>query len=350
MDLIKHNFKTGIVQLRVTDLDDLWYLRQIIDPGDLITGKTTRKVKIGDSENAKVVKKTLTLKVEAETIEFGEDNSSLRVNGRIREGPEDIPRDSYHAITLSEGTEFTIQKTQWLSYQRQKLEEAAEKRFSYLLCLFDREEALFALTKKYGFEVLVKIKGEVPKKDKAQQITKDFQQEIIKALDVYAGRYNPEHIILASPAFYKEDLVKKIKDKELLKKIVLGVCSEVDESALNEVMRRPELAATLKDSKAREEQLLVEELLTEINKQGKAVYGWQDVKNAAASGAIQSLLITDAFIQKKREEGKFAEVDELLKVIDTLQAPIHIISTEHDGGQRLSGLSGIAALLRYKLS
>ena len=63
MDIIHSDFRKGVVKLRVNDMDDLWYLSHIIDTGDLVKGKTTRKIKIGDGENAKTVKKTLTLKV-----------------------------------------------------------------------------------------------------------------------------------------------------------------------------------------------------------------------------------------------------------------------------------------------
>ncbi|MEK6900965.1 MAG: mRNA surveillance protein Pelota, partial [Nanoarchaeota archaeon] len=65
MDLIRTDFKKGTVILRVTDLDDLWYLSHIIERGDVLTAKTTRKIKLGEGENAKVVKKTLTLTIEA---------------------------------------------------------------------------------------------------------------------------------------------------------------------------------------------------------------------------------------------------------------------------------------------
>ncbi|MBU1973977.1 MAG: hypothetical protein KKH52_01115, partial [Nanoarchaeota archaeon] len=146
MDLIKSDFKKGLVKLKVSELDDLWYLSQLIDPGDFVKGKTTRKIKIGDSENAKTTKKTLTLKIEAETINFSESGTSLRINGLVKEGPEDVPRDSHHTISLDEASEFTLEKVNWLSYQKQKLKEATEKKYHYLLCLFDREEALFALT------------------------------------------------------------------------------------------------------------------------------------------------------------------------------------------------------------
>ncbi|HLD80208.1 MAG TPA: mRNA surveillance protein pelota [Candidatus Nanoarchaeia archaeon] len=346
MQLITSDFKKGLVKLKVTDKDDLWYLSHLIDQGDLVRGKTTRKIKIGEGENAKSVKKTLTISIQAETIELTEN--SLRINGKVTEETEDVPKGSYQSTTLEEASEFSIEKPQWLSYQKQKLQEACEKKYDYLLCLFDREEVLFALTKKFGYEILTTLKGEVQKKAKAVEIKKDFQEEIIKTLETYNDRYKPSAIILASPAFYKEDLYKKIPSSDLKKKIVLATCSDISERSLDEVMRRPELAETLKHSRARQEQILVEELLKEINKSDKAVYGLKEVQEAANSGSILKLLLTDDFIQKKRLSNEFAEVDQCMKTVDSLQGEIHIISAESDAGKKLNGLGGIAGILRYK--
>lgn len=350
MDIINSNLKKGIVTLRVTELDDLWYLSQLIDPGDFLTGKTTRKIKVGDSERTKVAKKTLTLKIEVETISFSVSGASLRINGKVKEGPEDVPKESYHSISLEEGSEFTLEKVSWLSYQEQKLKEATEKRYNYLLCLFDREEALIALTKKSGYQILAKISGEVQKKSRDVEIKKDFQKEIITAIDVYNGRYAPENIILASPAFYKEDLYKKINSPELKQKIVLSTCSAVHESSLDEVIRQPELKKVLRDARAREEKELVDELLCAINKNEAVVYGWEEVQNAVNLGAVSRLLISDDFIRQMREQGEFKKLDENMKKVDALHGKIHLLSSQNESGKRLNGLGGIAALLRYKIS
>jgi protein pelota len=349
MHLLKSDFKQGKVKFKVTEQDDLWYLSQIIDPGDFVKGKTTRKIKVGTNDNAKIVKKTLTLTVEAETVTFGETGISLRVNGRIKAAPDDIPLESYHAISIEVGSIVTLQKVNWLTYQKQKLKEATQQKYSYLLCLFDREEALFALTKKRGYDILVKIQGEAQKKQKKVQIKKDFQEEIIKALDVYAGRHTPERIILASPAFYKEDLMKKIGNQELKAMIILATCSSVDEHALDEVITRPEIAEALRDSRVKEEKMIMEQLLSEIHKEGLAAYGFEEVKKAVLVGAASSLLLTDECIQHHRENETFTQLEEIMKSVDKLQGKIHLLSSKHESGKQLNGLGGIAVILRYKI-
>jgi protein pelota len=60
-------------------------------------------------------------------------------------------------------------------------------------------------------------------------------------------------------------------------------------------------------------------------------------------------LLTDDFIQQKREEGHYIELDKLMKQIDVLKGQINILSSKQETGQKLDGLGGIAAILRYKL-
>jgi protein pelota len=349
MDITHSDFKKGTVKLRITDPEDLWYLSHLIDPGDFVKGKATRKIKIGEGENAKVTRKIYTLTIEAQTIDFDTENHALRVNGKIKEGPEDLPRDNYQAIALELNSEFSLQKPTWLEYQRQKLKEASEKKYSYLVCILDREEAIFALTKSFGYDILLTIKGDVPKKDQKTEIKGDFKLEVAKALEVYGGRFNPEAIILASPAFYKDELAKKITNSEIKSKLILTSCSDVSESSLFEVLKKPELEKTLKSSRTRRENILVDDLLCEINKQGLSAYGWNEVKQAIESGAVSKLLVTDDYIQRRRMNQEYEELDKFMKQIDNLKGQIHIISSEHESGRKLTGLGGIAAILRYKL-
>lgn len=350
MEILGQDFKKGFVKLKVDDLDDLWYLSHLIDAGDSVRSQTTRKIKLGNEQDkSKVAKKTMVLKIEAETIDLDENGKSLRINGKVLEGPEDVPHGSYHALSLEEGSEFTLEKAQWGEYQKRKLQEAAEKKYSYIICLFDREEALFALTKKFGYDVILELKGEVPKKNKSIEIKKDFYEEIIKTLETYEARYHPEKIILASTAFYKEDLFKKIASPELRRKIVLAGCTDVSAHAITEVIRSPELKEVLKSSRAREEEKLIEELLSEINKDNLAVYGMEEVKRSVSAGAVKDLLLTDKKIKESKEKKEYHLLDEMMKSIDRQQGKVHILSSRNEAGKNLDGLGGIAAILRYKM-
>ena len=147
----------------------------------------------------------------------------------------------------------------------------------------------------------------------------------------------------------RKDLFKNIKEDSLKEKIVLATCSSVGTNAINEVLKRPEVKEVLHQFRTAKEMKLVEELLLEISKNNAFSYGLKDTENAANAGAIKTLLITDLFIQKIREKEKYGILDNIMKVVDSTNGEIHIISSEHDGGKKLDGLGGIGGILRYNV-
>lgn len=353
MRKINADFRKGSVKLRIENADDLWYLSQVIDKGDLVSGKTLRKLKLGGEEDrkVKVVKKPVFIKIRVEKAEFGETQTVLRILGTIEQGPEDIARGEHHSFNVEEGTEIKIEKEKWLNYQREKLEEAFLSKISnILIVVFDREEAYFALMKKYGFEILSHIKGNVAKKGIEKGKVTNFYTEIIGKIQEYDDRYKLANIILGSPAFWKEELLKNLDDDDLKRKMIMATCSSVGRPAFNEILKRDEVRKVLSADRVTKEINLVEDLMREIKAEGKAAYGIKDVENTINTGAVEILLVTDSLIQKLRSNNKFELLNELMKTADSMKAKVHIISSEHEGGKKLDGLGGIAAILRYKLS
>lgn len=346
MKIVRKNLKKGEIEIVVENPEDLWYLNYMIDRGDEIKGKTVRKIKLnGEAKKQEIVKKVVFIRLRAEKVEYQAD--ILRVKGIILEGPEDVVRGSHHSFNVEIGTKFTIIKKQWLRYQLEKLEEAAKKIVQkILLVVHDREEAYFALIQKYGYKLLTNIKGQVEKKIEGQA-TKNFYREIEKQILEYDKRYGLEVIIIASPTFFKEDLMK-VLGKELHKRIVLATCSSVGENGIREVLKREEAQSALKQGRVTEEMRLVEELLVEISKQGKAVYGIEETKKAIVTGAVEILLISDRFILKQREKERFREIELLMKSTEQMKGRVCIISSEHEGGEKLDGLGGIGAITRWQ--
>src|SRR3989338_2059813 len=313
------DLRKGEAKLKVENLDDLWYLSQMIDAGDLVKGKTIRKIKIGKDTDRKqsIVKKPIFLKIKVEKIEFSKTSNNLRVLGAIIEAPDDIQKGEHHSFSLEPETTFTLIKERWLKYQIDRLKEATKEKISNILIIvMDREEAYFALLKKYGYDVLTNIKGRVAKKAIDQKSENSFYAEIISKMEEYDQRYKIIKIILASPAFWKEYLLKEVKDENLKKKILLATCYSTDKNGINEVLRRPEVKVALHEDRISKEISLVEELLTEISKNNLAVYGLKDTHHAVNAGAVKSLLITDSLIQNSRSEGSYEKKKKLMKIVD----------------------------------
>ena len=353
MKIIHSDLKKGTVKIKIENLDDLWYLNQLIDKNDIIKGKTLRKIKFGEEtqRKQKVAKKSVFLLIQVEKVEFSKTSNILRISGLVKEGPEEIPLGSHHTFNIEEATIITIIKQKWLKFQVDKLKEASESsQAKILICVHDREEVYFALMKRYGYQLLANIKGTVTKKADIKQKETNFYKEILKQLEEYDERYGINKIINATPAFWKEELMKEISDQNLKNKIILATCSSVGENAINEVLKRPETEHALKQDRIAHEFKYIEELFAEISKNNLASYGITETKIAATAGAVKILLITDSLIQKKRTEDKYEEIEETMRTVDNTKGDIVIISSDHEAGKKLDGLGGIAAILRFKLN
>ncbi len=351
MRLDHKNLKEGTIRLTVENPDDLWYLSQIIEAGDEITSRTLRKIERGgEGEKKQVSRVPVVLSICAEKIEWAKSSPTLRILGTITQGPEDAPRSEHHSFSVEAGISLTIHKEHWPSYQLERVEESlAGEKGSVMLLLFDREEALFVLLKKYGYDLLTTFSGSVPKKESHHKADNTFYEDILKQLAHYDNRYKLTSIIIASPAFFKEDLLKELKDQSLKKKIILATIHSIGRNGIEEVLKRPEVKTALLSERAGKEMMLVDELLAVISRGGSAAYGKKEVSRAAQAGAVSHLLITDRLLMNMREKGESNALETLMKSVDQSSGNITIVSSDHEGGHKLDGLGGIGALLRYKL-
>jgi protein pelota len=349
MKIQSKNLKLGFVKLHLETVDDLWVTSLVVEPGDFVTAKTYRKVKVESSERStKVSRKPMTLTLEVEKTDFTSD--SLRILGGVREGPEDVPRGSHHTIVLEPNSFCTIKKEDWPKFYLLKLDEASKANpTQILICIMDREDVIFALSERSNYKVLSKFSGDVPKKDNKVVSKGGFYSEIEESLVEYLSRFKIDKIILASPAFWKEDLLKNLKDSTLKKKIVLAGCSAVDNSAITEVLKRPEVKEVLARDRISKEVSYTEALFKGIRKQEKFSYGMKEVGLAASQGAVDILLVSDKLIKHTRENSTYRDLESIMKSVDKNKGKVVIISSEHDGGVRLDGLGGIGALLRYSI-
>ncbi len=346
--ILSKNLKTGIIKVEIEHADDLWVLHQIIEPGDVCTSSTVRKIKLeSNSERAHaVIKRWITMDIVVEKVEFS--GTELRVLGTSLSEIEDVPKGSYHTLTLVPRTQVSIKKQQWFKYQLQRLDEATiPLQNPIILCVFDRENAFFAKTLTSGFEILSSITGQAEKKDKRATVDGNFFEEVITLLHDYEGRYQPRTIILASPGFWKNELLKYLKDPALQKKILFATCSDASEHALTEVMQRPEIASALAHERIATEIKMVEAILTAIAKNDKVVYGLNEVEKSANAGSVQTIALTDGCIAKAKESSTFYRIEQILRIVDSTRGEITLISSLHEGGKKLDGIGGIAALLRY---
>ena len=344
MKIIKQDMKQEEKRLLIENSDDLWYLSHVVEPDDIVRASTERKIKIGKEgeRNIKVVRKKVTLTIKVEKVEFQEYGSNLRILGTIVDGPDDVPRGDHHTVAIEPGSQLSIRKEAWLPYHTEQLKDAGRQGSRLLIVLFDREEAEFYLLEKKGITKLSALKGNPQKKDYEQTDKKDFWQDIGRQLEEYDKKYACESIILGSPAFWK-DYVMKILPDGLKKKTIGTSCSDMGQTGIREILKRPELRAALERDKTAKEESLVEDTLMALQNE-KVAYGLKDVEVAVEQGNAKIILVTTSHIQKSRQEDAYARLDSILKTGAKNQAEIHLLALVT---KKIDGLGGIVAIKRW---
>ena len=344
---LKLDFNHNLVSLKVSLPDDLWYLSHIISIDDTITMKTERKIKLGGSDtNTKVIKKIVVLTLSVEDVTFSDDSSKLRVKGKVMSGPEDVPHGSYHTFGISVNDSFTLSKRSWPSYVRNRLDEAIKNRDDVILfVLYDRESVLFSSLRQTGIQHLGEQKGDVAKKQFDTSSQTSFYDDIIKQTVFYDGQLKPKSIVFATANFFRSYVEKKLPDS-LKKKSSFIESTVVSKSIVSKLLARPELQNLLASQRLQAEAGFVDLMLKELNKDMVA-YGFDDVKEAASTGAISHLGLTETFLQKSRSENFYDDLDSLLSIVDSSQGKIVFIYGD-DSKKTVDGLGGIVGVLRWK--
>jgi protein pelota len=348
MRIVYRNLKHGKIKVVTETLDDLWHLQHLLEPGDLATALTCRREK---SETDKVrpervEKKLVKLSIRVESVKFHRFSNKLRVLGTIEEGPD---KGKHHTLGLESGSKLTITKT-WKHRHLQRLKEAtkASRRPRILLVALDDESAALGLVRQYGLEDLGGIYHPTPGKRYEVERKSDklkFFHQLASFLKDYLIRQKIPTAIVAGPGFTKKEFHALLRDRypEIVGKVRQGDVSSGGKSGLNEIVRRGLVQRVSREDRISLETMLVEKLLAEVAKDGPATYGLAEVKRATDLGAVEALLVTDRQLRREREE-----LDSLLEGVRKTKGKITIVSTEHEAGQRLAGIGGIGALLRFK--
>jgi protein pelota len=338
-------FNEGEISLVAESLDDLWHLKYIIEPGDIIYAFTKRRIE-GATDKLrpeKADKKTVRLGIKVEKVEFHRFANRLRIHGIITDG---MDTGAYHTLNIEEGTNLSIVK-QWKNDQFERIKEAeiASKRPRVIIATIEEGEACIGVVRQFGIEESSCLRQSLGKGEGNRR--NEFFGELASQLKWASEKV--EAVILAGPGFTKEDFLEflKARDVELAKKIVLEDTSSIGVSGFQEVLRRGAVDRIMQESRIGRESNLIEELMKEISIDGKAAYGMADVKNAQGFGAIETLLITDELLRTSRESNS---IDNFLKEVEQSQGKIVVFSTEFEPGKKLESLGGIAALLRFKVA
>ncbi len=324
--------------------DDLWYLHNIISPGDRLKMTVMRRLeKQQDMTRSKEVpRKPVTLTIDVESLEFQEFSGTLRVLGTVIAGSEDAI-GQHQSFAISPGDTFMLSKILWSDQQKKLFSEAAENKFSdrYYFIVIDDETAFIQSLKSYGIQSL----GKIDSHKTGKQYTSDYSEE--KYLrDVYdsAARILPEgsSIIILGSGFTREKFVQLAKSFQSKFSFVTFPTARSDEGAIWEFLNSPESEGILKDFRLSGDTRLVEEFLKRLKTNEEATYGYEAVKSAIEIGAVEVLIVSEEKFRSEQGRG-------LLELAENFGTTVHIISLTGEKGNIVKNFGGYCALLRYKI-
>jgi protein pelota len=329
MKLIRIDRKTGEAEIKIEDITDLWHLKQIIEEGDIVSGRTIRKTVIKRGDDIEYgEKKPVVLSIKTEKTEL--KDGILRVSGKITGGQKDIELSSYHTMNLEPGLFLKIQKT-WKPYHIDRLKKAQIKHPLLLITVLDREEADFAILKESGIEMIATIRRKDPEN------LDDYHMEIYDFLK----KKNIKNMIIAGPGFERENLFKFISndDKDFAKNIIIEHTSNIGVTGIREVIGKSS-NRVLKETRVAKESEAVREFMERVAKEELVVYGPEETRKAVEYGAVSKLLIS---FEKARD------FEDVMERAEKQRCEIIIIGSDHELGEQFLHMGGIGGLLRFRI-
>jgi protein pelota len=336
LKIVFADMRKGVVKLKTENADDLWYLYQIIRPMDYVHGTAERAVK--KEEYQKAERRKISVKILVSKTEF--KGSVLRVLGKMEEGPEDVGK-GHQSLNITEGDEVKIEK-KWGEYDKKVLEESQTKVEPVFLSVIEDGEMDFAILGK-KMEFLGSLKRNLPPKSKPEfeSILDSFYKETAKLIEERSKPF--KKTIIGGHRFCLENLRRFLK-----KEAFFGDVSTVGKTGLNEIIKRGYVERVMEKDRLSKESDAVEKLLLEISKNGKYAYGTKEVREAKDMNAIEKLLVTDGKIKESRMED-IKEIEEIMRNVSSKKGDVMIIKSSEEPGEKLDGLGGIGALLRFRI-
>ena len=236
------------------------------------------------------------------------------------------------------------------------LKEMLEVTEVFGLLVMDRKEATIGLLEGKRVEVLQKMTSGIPSKVRAggqssqrfhritEGLTKEFYNRIAEEMKkIFFEMPKLKGILVGGPIPTKDEfldgnyLVTKLREK------VIGVkdIGDADESGLKELVQKSQ--DTLQNQEIIHEKKLLEKFFERLGEKPDMVaYNEKDIRKALEYGAVETLILS-----KKLSK---ALVKELKGLGESISSNVEIVSTETEEGEQFYNLSGMGALLRFKVN
>jgi len=353
--MIVHRFspKVGLALLTPEDAEDLWIIRRIITPGDLVSGETSRVVKaVGDyvrPNKGERVKVSVTLRVEKAALDSSLER--LRISGGIVSASDEyVSRGSSHSLTVTPGRRLGLKKNMWSRLDIDLIKRGQSGGEGFILIAIDRREAGIGLVKGVHLQILPTVhSGFSGKLYRESQVrpSRFFKEVEEAALSIFKpGR----RVYILGPGAVKNMFHNYLSEHSSPLSDSTTLIEGVDSSGEDGVylaLHSKSLRKDLEESRIGLAASLLEEAMRRISVgDDRVALALPDVLKASEAGAVDSLLLSDRIFESRVDEECIID---LLNRVESFKGKVILVDTSTDLGVQVSTLGGVVALLRYPL-
>ncbi len=358
MKVLLQDLKHNKIKLLTENIDDLWHLYNLISPGDKATAKTSRAVKQQNKgERPKDAKrKVVTLTLQVDKTAFDRVMNRLRINGIIVESPEEIEaKGRHHTLNISEGHVITIEKNRWMKHHLKRISTAKDiDTIPIIIIAIDDQESGISVLRRFGFDeqhfIRANLAGKFEPKKRENSKRKYFNKVSKDLSNTWKKHKSP--IVIVGPGFIKNEFANYVKEHHVELSPHIASIKSVSYGGLNgvyEALKVGIIDNIAKNIRAREETKIIEDVLKRLGQGRKDVtYGLEDVNNASNYNSIKKLIVSVQLLREANDE-KRIQLEDIMNNVESQGGNVMLISDQHEAGNKLSGLGGIAAILRYSI-
>lgn len=284
----------------------------------------------------------MTVELQVDHTEFQEYTTRLRIHGIILDAPEKFGiKGAHHTINLDVGDDIIIIKDKWTEFALNKIKRQVEKVNKILIALVDFDEYLIAVPMEQGVRILAEKTLPSPNKED-ENIIEENAEEVANEIKSFYQSLHAEVLILAGPGPFKELVAKKLGNM----KIYMDSISSANRSGLHEILRRDIIDQVYRDYEIAKQVKVVEKIMENLAKNtGLIAYGLDEVKRGDEYGAVDTLLITEDLLSQNREQ-----IDQILEDVEKKRGKVLIVPKDSPVYYQVKSLTGIVALLRFKIN
>lgn len=360
-----------VFALIFADINAQWHAYNLIRPNDLLRASAVRKIITESASGARSNERVhMNLTIRVTKLDFDPQAGQLHVSGQVAEENKYVKLGGFHTLDLELQRNFTLEKAEgWDSVALDTLKEAIDQDKKAQLWAVIMQEGLANICLITEHQTILRQRVEVslPKKragssdhDKSlQRFYQTTYDSVLRQIDLT----DPKPLLLASPGFTASSFQQFIKTQasnsankqlqQLLPKIIVAHSASAHLHSLSEVLSSPAVMSKLSDTKFARETTLMDKFFELIRKDdARAWYGPKEVEAAVERAAVGKgggvLLISNALFRSQEIKTR----QRWVKLVDEVKeqgGEVRVLSSMHESGKRLEGLSGIAAILTYPI-